>query len=88
VLDNAGRSSSLAASMPRAVELLQGQIDTVAANGVPFCIGCHRVAFLRAEGAQVRTQCRPDRGRGRCPLDPGAHGLGQASVVCSFLGFP
>jgi hypothetical protein len=41
VLDNINESSSLAASLSAVVELLEGQIDSVVANGVRWGPGLH-----------------------------------------------
>jgi hypothetical protein len=53
VLDGADGPSFLAASMSMVAELLNGQINAVAASevrlGVPFYVGCHRVTFPKGE---------------------------------------
>jgi hypothetical protein len=46
VLDNADQSSSLAVSMSTVAELLEGQVDTVAANGVRWGTRSVLVAVL------------------------------------------
>jgi hypothetical protein len=69
VLGNVEGSSSLAASLSMVAELLEGQVDTMVANGVRWgdsiCIGCHLVALpiaeVRVGAAWVWAKCDLDR---------------------------
>jgi hypothetical protein len=69
VLGGADGPSFLAGSMSVAAKLLKGQFDT---GG-------------RARVAWVRTQCGPNRGLGKCPLELSVRGLRFTSVAYSFF---
>jgi hypothetical protein len=82
LLDQADGSSSQAASLSTAAELLEGRVD----------IGRHLVTLPRAESraraSWIRSQCGPGRGSGGCPLDPGASSPGLASTAHPSFGCP
>jgi hypothetical protein len=81
VLERSDGTSSLAASLSSAVELLEDLIDGATSNGVHW--GTWSVL-----DAWIWTQHRPDGGSGGCPLDLGVPGLRLAGVVHPSFGYP
>jgi hypothetical protein len=89
VLERADESSSLAASLFSAAELLEDRIDTTVNNGVCWGTWSALVAALsHFLEFGTKLELLGSRGSGGCPLDPRALSLRLVGVIRLSVGCP